>query len=274
MIVLSDHEFKQIADYVKQYFGVNLSRKRTLIEGRLGFYITSKGYTSYQDYLDYAINDSSKKELANMISRLTTNHTYFMREQDHFEFYRDHVLPWIEHELDSKDLWVWSAGCSSGQEPYTLSIFTLEYTSGQLGWDTSILASDVADEALMVAKRGIYPKEELSKLSEVISDSHFKKYFSKVDDETYKVTDLLRSNVSFINFNLLAPYNFKKQLHVIFCRNVMIYFDTDTKTEIINKMYDCLLPGGYLFIGHSESLSTLKHNFKYIMPSIYRKPLD
>ncbi len=268
MIELTDKEFLQISTYIKNNYGVNLEKKRALIEGRLGFYISTKGYDNYSDYFDYAINEPSKQEMANMINRLTTNHTFFMREEDHFVFYRETVLPWIENTLKTKDLRVWSAGCSTGQEPYTIAMTNLDYI-GPAGndWDATVLASDISNRALSTATTGIYSQNDVSD----IPGGWLTKYFEQLDDEHVRITKKLRSSVAFRSINLLDDFNFKKQFHAIFCRNVMIYFDITTKTEIIKKFHRLLVPGGYLFLGHSESLSTMTHDFTYVRPSVYKK---
>ncbi|MDR1028437.1 MAG: protein-glutamate O-methyltransferase CheR [Clostridiales Family XIII bacterium] len=265
---MTDAEFLEISEYIRVHYGVNLKKKRALIEGRLGFYVDSKGYRSYKEYFEFMKNDPTHRELANLLNRLTTNHTYFMREKEHFVFYERSVLPWIEHELNDRDLRVWSAGCSSGQEPYTLSIFTQNYLGARASdWDATILATDISDKALTTAKNGVYPAEELS----TMPDEWRRKYFTMHDDYSFKVTPYLREKVAFKNLNLLDPFNVKKPFHAIFCRNVMIYFDNDTKTTLIDKFYDALRDGGFFFTGHSESLTALEHRFKYVSPSIYRK---
>lgn len=268
MIELTDKEFIQISDYIKSNFGVNLEKKRALIEGRLGFYVSNKGFKNYSEYFEYAVKDPTKQELTNMINRLTTNHTFFMREEDHFEFYRENVLPWIEKDLKTKDLRVWSAGCSTGQEPYTIAMTNLDYIGhGSDGWDVSVLASDISNKALTAAKTGIYSLNDIID----VPDTWLKKYFEQIDSEYVRVTRQLRTTVAFKSINLLDEFNFKKHFHAIFCRNVMIYFDIPTKTDLIKKFHRALEPGGYLFLGHSESLSTLAHDFTYIRPSVYRK---
>lgn len=253
---------------MKTNYGVNLIKKRTLIEGRLSNYVIGLGFNNYMDYYRYAINGDSEDEMATLINKLTTNHTYFLRENDHFEFYRDTVLPWVDKTLKSRDLRVWSAGCSSGQEPYTLSMITLNYLGAEApNWDSTILASDISGRALLAAKEGIYSRENLSD----VPRDWLRKYFIALDKDRYSVSETLKKNVAFRTFNLLSPFPFKKPFQAIFCRNVMIYFDLPTKNEVINKFYDALLPGGYLFIGLSESLSGCKHKFKFVKPSIYQK---
>ena len=268
MIEMTDKEFHEISDYIKAHYGVNLEKKRALIEGRLGFYISTKGFNSYNDYFQYALAEPSKQELANMINRLTTNHTFFMREEDHFVFYKESVLPWIENEIKTKDLRVWSAGCSTGQEPYTIAMTNLDYIEDRSsGWDPTVLATDISNQALTTAKTGIYTKSDIIE----IPKSWITKYFEKLDGIHYRITKQLRTTAAFRNINLLDNFNFNKPFHSIFCRNVMIYFDSPTKTELIKKFHRIMEPGGYLFLGHSESLSTLDHDFEYVRPSIYRK---
>ncbi len=269
MLYLTDKEFGMIMNYIKNNYGVNLAKKRTLIEGRLSNYIAGLGYTNYEDYFHYALSDKSGVEMSTLINKLTTNHTYFLREREHFDFYKDMVLPWVDKTIGTRDLRVWSAGCSSGQEPYTLSMITLDYLGTNAGcWDSTILASDISSKALGVAINGAYAEEELSNLS----NSYIRKYFRPLSNGKYSITETLKKNVVFREFNLLSPFNFKKPFHAIMCRNVMIYFDIPEKNVIINKFYDALLPGGFLFVGLSESLSGSSHGFKAVRPSIYRKP--
>lgn len=269
MIYLTDQEFQAITAYIKENYGVNLTKKRPLIEGRLSNYIAGLGYDNYMDYFEFAKSDKIGDEMVNLINKLTTNHTYFLRENEHFDFYKDTVLPWVDKSLKVKDLRIWSAGCSSGQEPYTLSMITQDYLGAESSlWDHTILASDISDKVLTTAKAGIYSREEFSD----VPQQWVKKYFVPKGEHYYTVSEAMRKSVAFRNFNLLSPFNFKKPFHTIFCRNVMIYFDIPTKNQVIDKFYDALLPGGYFMIGHSESLSSCKHNFKYIKPSIYQKP--
>jgi chemotaxis protein methyltransferase CheR len=267
---LTDAEFHEISEYIKENYGVNLQKKRLLIEGRLGFYISSLGFDNYHDYFKYVKDDPTHQELANLLNRLTTNHTFFMREEKHFEFYRDQVLPWVNTELGDTDLRAWSAGCSSGQEPYTLSIFTLNYLSEKRKkMDSVILATDISESALAYAREGVYPEDELNTLPEAWRD----KWFDRINEHSFRVNKTLRANVAYKRLNLLDPFDVRKPFHIIICRNVMIYFDNQTRTRLVAKFHDALKPGGYLFIGHSESLSTLDNAFDYVKPSIYRKPL-
>lgn len=268
MIYLKDVEFENITSYMKKNFAVDLKKKRVLIEGRLSNHIANLGFDNYTDYFEYAKAQKDMSEITVLINKLTTNHTYFLRESEHFDFYREVVLPWVSRTIGTNDLRVWSAGCSSGQEPYTLTMINRDYLGSDINnWETTILASDISDKVLSTAKEGIYSKEELSK----VPPSWIKKYFVEHGSDHLLVSDAVRKNVAYRNLNLISPFHFKKPFQAIFCRNVMIYFDMPTKNEIINKFYDVLLPGGYFFIGLSESLSSCDHKFKYVEPSVYQK---
>lgn len=269
MIYIKDDEFNAITSYMKANYGVNLTRKRPLIEGRLSNYLESLNFDNYMDYFEHAKNDKSGNEMTMLINKLTTNHTYFLREKEHFDFYVKTILPWVDKTLKSKDLRVWSAGCSSGQEPYTLSMITQDYLGfDKSQWDCTILASDISNKVLLKAMKGVYSQEELSN----VPSQWLKNYFTALNTEEYSITEALRKSVAFRNFNLLSPFHFKAPFQAIFCRNVMIYFDIPTKNELINKFYEALLPGGYFMIGHSESLASCCHKFDYIKPSVYQKP--
>ena len=171
--------------------------------------------------------------------------------------------------VKDKDLRVWCAASSTGEEPYTLAILLADFFKNEaVMWDKRLLATDLSLSVLEEAKRGIYSKEKLSSLPKI----WVLNYFDKISEEQYQVKRTLRKEVVFRRFNLLEPqFPFKKKFHIIFCRNVMIYFDNDTKTKLISKLYDSLEHGGYLFIGHSESISRETTKFQYVQPAVYRK---
>ena len=275
MPTLNDQELTEIAGYIKEKYGVNLATKRMLVESRLGCYLQSKGFETYGEYFNYARNDPTGSEMANLINRITTNHTFFMRESDHLEFFAKDVLPWIETLPDGRDMRIWSAGCASGEEPYGITIHIFERMAAQgsgtgRAANTTILASDISEKALTVAAEGVYQHENLLAMpKEWIS-----KYFINLGGGNYRVTPEVRENVAFKKINLLDDFEPRKPYHAIFCRNVMIYFDPETRLSIIRRFYDIMAPGGFLFIGHSESLANILHGFKYLRPSVYRKPLE
>lgn len=269
MLPISDSDFKRLITFVKTSYGIDLSQKRQLITSRLTSTIAGLGMQTFTEYIDYILSKKNPDDIDIMLNKLTTNYTYFMREEAHFTFFRDTILPWLESTKTNRVLSIWSAGCSSGQEPYTLSMIIKEYfgTKASL-WDTRILATDISQNVLTAATEGIYDSESLSKLP----DTWKRKYFQKTGaPELYQVSPDLRKNVIFKTFNLMDPIRFKLKFDVIFCRNVMIYFDQDTKDALVQRFYDATVPGGYLLIGHSESLNKSTTPYKYIMPALYRK---
>jgi len=269
MIKINQREFHTLIKYIKKYYGIDLIKKKNLIEGRLSNVIVNKGFDNFSDYLDFVDKDKSGKEATYLIDKLTTNHTYFMREEKHYEFMENSILPYFEQNIKDRDLRIWSAGCSSGEEPYTTAILLREYFNNNfVNWDSKILATDISNTALNTALEGVYSETTLSKLPNIWKS----KYFKKIGLNKYRISDEIRREVIFRKFNLMSEnFPFKKKFHLIFCRNVMIYFDRKTKNELINKYYDNTVDGGYLFIGHSESIPRDETRYKYVLPSIYRK---
>lgn len=269
MIKISDADFMVFTEFLKKNFGINLSKKRTLIEGRLNNYLLRNGYSDYSSYLKMLFSDPTGAEVNNVINFLTTNYSYFMREWDHFEFYKNTILPEMQSRIMNYDLRVWSAGCSTGEEPYMLAILTDEFFGRERGmWDKKVLATDISDKVLNQARSGIYDSSSLEK----VPKAWIKNYFVKLEKDSFQVKDDLRKEVIFRRFNLMEPvFPFKKKFHVIFCRNVMIYFDNETKSNLVQKYYDATEEGGYLIVGQSESIDRSKSRYMYVSPSIYRK---
>lgn len=268
-MVITDKEFKQLTDFVKQNYGINLTEKRTLVMGRLQNVLVQKNFSSYQQFLDYVTCDRTGEAVTLMINKLTTNHTFFLRENSHFQYFRNQVLPFLKAAVSSRDLRIWSAGCSTGEEPYTLAMIIADFFGREkVGWDSRVLATDISQRVLQIAEKGVYQNEQLAQVPE----GWKRDYFVKVDAESCKVNDKIRGEVIYRLFNLNNKvFPFQKKFHVIFCRNVMIYFDNQTKAELVKRFYEHLEPGGYFFIGHSESLNREETSFRYIAPSIYRK---
>lgn len=268
MIKLEDKEFNNLAYFVKSNYGVNLYQKRVLIEGRMQQVLNGKDFNSFSQYYDFLIGDKTGSAIEELMNKLTTNYTFFMREISHFNFLREEVLPYLAENSD-RDFRIWSAGCSSGEEPYTIAMVIDDFFKGNKGYrDTKILATDISTKVLNIAKEGIYENEQLTGLSIDFKN----KYFAKGKENKSIINDKIKNEVIFRKFNLMQEiFPFKKKFHVIFCRNVMIYFDGETKDRLIKRFYDSLENGGYLFIGHSESLNYKETDYKYIMPSVYRK---
>lgn len=266
---ITTEEFNMIRTHIKDCYGINLGdEKKSLVYARLRTVLQKKGIESFRQYYDYLVSDKTGEAAVTFIDKITTNHTYFMREADHFEYFKDNVLPFVESESRNKDMRLWCAGCSSGEESYTLQMYLTEYFESKGPWDTTMLATDISTTVLKMAYNGIYTNEQIKALPAEWK----RKYFKKLSDEAVQVTDALKKKIIFRRINLMDDkFPLKKKVHVIFCRNVMIYFDANTRDTLVNKFYDLLEPGGYLFIGHSETLNYSKTKFKYIMPAVYRK---
>lgn len=267
--MLTDKEFNRIVNYMKNRYGIDLSHKRNLIGGRLDNYLARNGYSSYDEYMTKVERNPDGEEAKTIINVLTTNHTYFMRESSHFDFLRNVVL----HELSEKEktkkvLRVWSGASSTGEEPYTLAMLMMDYFGIEHRmWDTKILATDISTKVLEHARRGVYLKEAIAPLP----PKWKQRYFKQINEDEFRVKDVLKNEVIFRQFNLMNPITFKGQFHIVFLRNVMIYFEDDTKYQLIHRIYDKMEPGGYLFIGTTESLDKRKTPFQYVEPSVYKK---
>jgi len=268
---IREDEYQQLKKYMHTRFGVNLEGKTTLIEGRLGEILRQRGYTNFTDYLAAVTTDRTGKEDSFLVSRLTTNYTYFMREEQHFVFLQKTALPDVTERIRDNDLRIWSAACSTGEEPFSMSMVLMEwFGTKRMQWDTTVLATDISEKVLSIARKGIYSEDKLRK----IPDEWSRRYFKRVDDQNYSVSDEMRKAVVFGYFNLMDHViPFKRKFHIIFCRNVMIYFDNATRQALTNRFYQVLEPGGYLFIGMSETMTNLQTAFEYVQPAVYRKGL-
>lgn len=269
MLNLTNDEFLTLTGYMKRNFGINLEKKRTLIEGRLTNYVLDRGFSNFSDYLDTIFKDPSDGEITKLVNFLTTNYSYFMREWDHFEFLKSKVFPELKESVGDRDLRIWSAGCSTGEEPYTIAMLLSDFLGTERNlWDGKVLATDISMKALDFARRGVYPDDRVEKLPKEWRS----RYFHSHGDGEWEIKPSIRNEVIFRTFNLMeAVFPFQKQFHVIFCRNVMIYFDKDAKAELIQKFYQFTAPGGYLFVGQSESINRDEKGWQYVMPSVFRK---
>ncbi|MCL2753114.1 MAG: protein-glutamate O-methyltransferase CheR [Defluviitaleaceae bacterium] len=267
---LKDSEFRQIRDYLKENFGISMAdEKRTLVYSRLRPLLRERGFESFQDFIDYVKTDKTGEASIIMANRLTTNHTFFMRESEHFDLLKKEALPWVVENFGAeKDLRMWCCASSSGEEPYTLQMVVQDFFANTTGWNTEILATDISEKVLLQASYGIYSNESLG----VMPEEWLKKYFSKYDNDNMVVKDDIKRLMTFRKYNLMEEkMPFKRKFHIIFCRNVMIYFDNNTREQMAKRFYNVLEPGGWLFIGHSESLSNSDVGLKYIQPAVYRK---
>ena len=271
MMRITDEEFEAIRKTVYDNFGIHLTeQKKSLVVGRLQKLLRQLGFTNFMQYYEYLLKHP--KALSDLVNRISTNHTFFFRENEHFNYMRDVALPELRQRHiahNDKDVRIWCAAASSGEEPYTIMITLLEFFGAEYSkWDIGLLATDISETALAGAHKGVYPAERLQQVPENLR----KKYFHHQRDGQWAVSDRLKKEVTYRRFNLMnKTFPFKKKFDIVFCRNVMIYFDQPTREELVHKLYDLTVPGGYLFIGHSETLGRDRTPWRYLMPAVYRK---
>ncbi len=264
-IKFSKKEFETLCRRIYDLCGINLSGKNELVEARLSKRVSSLNLTNYAQYFKYVDSDYSGKEQIWMIDALTTNKTSFYREIQHFDFLRQRVLP----TLNERKVRIWSAACSTGEEPYSIAVQLREELPQIESRDVKILATDISTKVLRSAHEAVYQDSTL----EPVPKAWRQKYFNVEDatKNTWRVVPEVRRMVRFARLNFLESFPMKGPFDVIFCRNAMIYFDKPTQTTLVNRFYDLIKPGGFLFVGHSESLNGAPHNFKYIQPATYQK---
>lgn len=272
-IKLQDDEFRLISQLLYQRCGINLTeQKRALVVERLQKTLREGQFPSFKTYYTHVISDSSGKALLHMVDKLSTNHTFFFRETAHYDFLRLRVLPELVKSLQkqgNRKIRIWSAGCSSGEEAYTAAMVISEFFGGELsGWDVGILATDISITALEKAQSGLYKQSQL----DCIPPSYRLRYFKPAGDGNWSVLPEIQNMILFRRLNLInESYPFKGLFHVIFCRNVMIYFDNATQQRLIDRLYHYTEPDGYLFVGHSEPLNQYRPLYKYVQPAIFQK---
>jgi chemotaxis protein methyltransferase CheR len=266
---LKPHEFEAIRRLAHDKFGLDLrTGKEELVAARLGKRMRQGGFESFAKYYDHIIGDPSGEALVGMIDALATNHTSFLREAAHFDFLRQEVLPGLRERPRVE---LWSAACSTGEEPYTLAFTLCEQWGADALRKVRILATDISTKALAAAKRAVYPAERFS----AVPPSWLRQFLLRGEGSWkgyYRIKPEVRSQVEFARLNLVEPSSQRNLFPVVFCRNVMIYFDKATQEAVVNRLAACLEPGGYLFIGHAESLTGVRHELAYVRPAIYRKP--
>jgi chemotaxis protein methyltransferase CheR len=264
---LSQEQFSKIADVVYRLSGINLHKgKEELVKVRLSKRLRALGLGNFQEYMEVVEHEAD--ELATMIDLLTTNKTSFFREAQHFDYFREHLLPALR--ATQRRIRIWSAGCSSGEEPYTLAILLNENIPNIEQEDVRILATDLSMRMIVRVRDGVYNEEVLQEMNPLL----IQKYFVPVSMQrprSYRVRDSLRAIVKVAQLNLMEPWPMKGGFDAIFCRNVMIYFDKATQSRLVNRFWEKLNPNGHLFIGHSESLTGMAHEFHYVRPAIYVK---
>ena len=265
-LLISDADFQRLVRFVRANYGIDLHQKRQLIQSRLTSTVKTKGFHDFKEYVDYLLTKGNGDDINELLVKLTTNYTYFMRETESFEYFQKTILPQItQRRQRDKILSIWSAGCSSGEEPYNVTMYMMDYFGSQWSaWDARMLATDISLDALRKAQAGIY------QLPDTFPAKWKQEYFSHVSGTRYQVAPKVRQNVIFRQFNLMEPIQFRRKFDVIFCRNVMIYFDQPTKTALIRRFYDATVPGGYLIISLSENLPP-NLPYKRVSTSIFQK---
>jgi chemotaxis protein methyltransferase CheR len=274
-LVLPDSDFSRIADLVYRHCGINLhGGKRELVRSRLVKRLRQGDFKTFSQYIDHVLQDSTGNEFSVLVDTLSTNLTSFFREPRHFHFLREEFLPrLLKRKQNDRDFRIraWSAGCSSGEEPYSMAITLLEATGDTRAWSIKILATDISTSMLQTAQRGIYDQVTIEPVPAV--QKHKYLVTTRANGRTaYQVSRSLRETVIFNNMNLMKHWPIKGPLDFIFCRNVMIYFNRPTQTRLVNRLWDLLDSGGLLFTGHSESLAQIEHGFDSIEPTVYMKP--
>jgi len=273
---MTEREFSRLSQYIHSQYGIKLPPvKKVMLESRLQKRLRSLEMANFKEYIDYTLDSKQgHSELIRMMDLVTTNKTDFFREPGHFEYLAQNVLPELSERFQSgirKPLRVWSAGCSSGEEPYTLAMVLSEYKQKVGAYDFSILATDLSTRVLEMGINGIYDEEKVAPVPLAMK----KKYLLKSKDpgkELVRISPRLRGLVTFKRLNFMDEhYSISNVMDIIFLRNVIIYFDKQTQNGIIHRLCKHLRSGGYLFIGHSETLFNMNLPVKQIVPTIYRR---
>ncbi len=272
---LTRKEYELFRQLVYRECGISLGdEKMQLVKARLSKRIRQSEFKSFREYYDHVVNDETGEELSLLLDAISTNTTHLFREAEHFKVLRDIIDKWGDspaQRADANTLRIWSAACSSGEEPYSIAMVAHQALQQFPNTALKILATDISTRMLAKAKQGIYQPNSL----EDVPDDLRRKYFKPVQvsyEPSFQIAPEIRKTVTFARFNLMTPsFPFHKGFDVIFCRNVMIYFDRTTQGTLVNKFAGKLHPGGYLMIGHSESLNSISHPLTYLQPTVYRK---
>ncbi len=276
--LMSTADFNRLSKYIHETCGIKLTaEKKVMIESRLGKRVKELNLDDYHDYCNYVLDGSpDKEELRHMIDVVTTNKTDFFREPAHFQFLTSRALPELRQMRgvgEGKPLRVWSAGCSTGEEPYTLAMVLSEYALQNRPFRFEIMATDISVRVLQSAKLAIYDIERVAP----VPDAMKRKYLLKSRDNSKKVVRIvpeLRELVQFRHLNFMdADFGIREPLDMIFCRNVIIYFDRETQERLLRKFCSHLAPGGYVYMGHSETLNGMNLPLTSVAPTTYRKKI-
>ena len=271
--MLSEAQFRHLAGLVQRNFGIHLTdEKRMMLSMRMQKMMRVSGCEDFELYYRDHLQAPSAETLSELINHVSTNHTHFWREPEHFELYREQLLPEAlryREQRGKRDLRVWCAAASTGEEPYTLAMLQREVLGHQHGsWRAGLLATDISLDALSKAREGLYHADNVARLPAPLR----KRYMRDAGPGRVTVTDTLKDDVLYRRLNLIqATLPLRGDLDVIFCRNVMIYFDEPTKRGVVMQMHRLLRRGGHLLIGHAETLNNLGSPFVFVRPGVYRR---
>lgn len=268
MVKLKDDEFEELCEFMRKNYGINLTKKRILIEYRLMNELKQYQVDSFREYMRLLFCDRSGEMLKGLVNRITTNYTFFMREPSHFQYIMKHILPKADTSIPFH---IWIAGCSSGQEGYTLAMYIDDVLrKGKILPKITITATDISSKVLEEAKAAEYPLEAMNVLPDL-----WKERYCDIDKgkKTFRIQKFIRETVEFRYHNLMDPYH-KDTYDLILCRNVMIYFDDASRKRILTHLKDSMHKGGYLILGHAEMIPYYNSLFQYHGSSIYQKKDD
>jgi chemotaxis protein methyltransferase CheR len=269
---LNHRDFRKLAEYIYNYSGIKMpDTKRTMLEGRLRKRLRATGHRSFGDYCNFLFRDNGlESEAIYLIDVVTTNKTDFFREPNHFEYMEKHALPALAAD-GHKRIRAWSSACSTGAEPYTMAMVMAEAVSAQVINDYTILATDLSTDVLRKAHSGIYPRD----LLEPVPSTLMQKYVMQPNDKQrrdVRISPRLRSKIGFARLNLMDPtYQIGDAVQIIFCRNVLIYFDKKTQAHVLTQLCNRLVTGGYLFIGHSETITGINLPLRQVANTVFQK---
>lgn len=269
---LSDKEFNQLSNFIQSNYGIKMPpAKKIVLQGRLHKRLKELQIPDFKTYVEYVFSKEGENEIIHMMDVVSTNKTDFYREPIHFEFLEKDLLPAIVAEKGRSTVKVWSAGCSSGEEPYTLAIVLQEFKEKNLGFDWQILATDISTQVLQHGANAVYKEEKIN----IVPNNLKKKYFLRSKDRSnpvVRVVKTLRDKVSFQRLNFMdTSYQVNDAYDIVFCRNALIYFERENQEKVINKLCSKLKPNGYFFLGHSESITNMDVPLKSVKPTIFRK---
>jgi len=270
---MDDRIFERFSEFIKSELGIKMpAAKKTLLEARLQKRLRELCIGSHEEYCEYLFSPQGmEEELVNLVDVVTTNTTDFFREPKHFSLLLEHVLPTLfACPGSARRVNLWSAGCSSGEEPYTLAMVLSEFARLNPGFAFNILATDISTQVLRMAVRAVYPESKIGP----IPQEYRKRYLLRSKDRTRRLVRIgpeARGHVRFRRLNFMENFTFAEELDIIFCRNVVIYFDRQTQEKLFSRFCRKLLPGGYLFIGHSESLAGMDLPLEPVAPTVYRR---